>query len=285
MQSNESDTYCQDIFSNSTSYLYMDSTSYPVLISVAKTLRDTISNMTSSILGRDVNPVKVEPPVFGMANPHFMDFVAPGIFIYAAFISAVASTALVFVRHRSDGTLQRMFVGGMRAYMCILGRQLREMLFLLTNNGTVMIVGILVFNVPCFGNGFLLFLLLFMLGLVGFGWGLVIAAFCRSELVCAQVALTSVLPVLLLSGIIWPVEAMPEWIAICARFFPTTWACEAARSIMLRGWGFEHTTVWLAFLIVAVWAAVLDVAASILLSYSLTPPRWCSRRAATVKPG
>lgn len=63
--------------------------------------------------------------------------------------------------------------------------------------------------------------------------------------------------VLLLSGILWPVEALPEWIQPVSYALPTTWTAEAFRSIMIRGWGLESTVVLTAFAFDAVFAVVM----------------------------
>jgi len=43
-------------------------------------------------------------------------------------------------------------------------------------------------------------------------------------------------PSMLLSGVIWPIEAIPEWLRYISYALPTTWAAESMRSVMLRGW-------------------------------------------------
>ena len=45
------------------------------------------------------------------------------------------------------------------------------------------------------------------------------------------------------SGILWPLEAMPTVLRYIAYVLPQTFACEAMRGILLRGWGLEHMEV------------------------------------------
>lgn len=56
-------------------------------------------------------------------------------------------------------------------------------------------------------------------------------------------ALGSFFPVLLLSGVLWPLEAIPQGLRYISYGLPTTWAVEAMRSLMLRGWGIFHQQV------------------------------------------
>ena len=52
-----------------------------------------------------------------------------------------------------------------------------------------------------------------------------------------QLALGSFYPNLLLSGIIWPLEGMPQVLRYLSYILPQTFACEAMRGILSRGWG------------------------------------------------
>ena len=69
------------------------------------------------------------------------------------------------------------------------------------------------------------------------------------------------MPCFLLSGIFWPVEAIPVWLRPLSYAIPPTYAVNATRSVMLRGWGLEHVWVELvamvaftvAFLGLSVW--------------------------------
>ena len=92
-----------------------------------------------------------------------------------------------------------------------------------------------------------------LLGLVGMLYGLFISTVSPEEAHAMQMALGSFFPVLLLSGVIWPLEAIPTGLNYISMMLPTTWAAEAMRSLMLRGWGIDHRAVWGAYLVVLGW--------------------------------
>jgi ABC-type multidrug transport system permease subunit len=54
-----------------------------------------------------------------------------------------------------------------------------------------------------------------------------------------QLGLGSFYPNFLLSGIIWPIEGMPVFLQYLALLLPQTYACEAMRSVLSRGWSIE----------------------------------------------
>ncbi len=86
-----------------------------------------------------------------------------------------------------------------------------------------------------------------LLGWAAMCFGLFISSKAKSEFQAMQINMPIMFPVLLLSGILWPVQALPTWIKPLSWVLPTTWTAEAFRSIMLRGWGLESTAVQIAF--------------------------------------
>jgi ABC-type multidrug transport system permease subunit len=78
-------------------------------------------------------------------------------------------------------------------------------------------------------------LLLLLQGYCGMSYGLAISAGADDETSVLQIAIGSVFPALLLSGIIWPLEGMPEWVRFLTNFSPLTHSAEAMRSISSRG--------------------------------------------------
>ena len=69
-----------------------------------------------------------------------------------------------------------------------------------------------------------------------------------------------VLPTFLLAGIFWPVEAIPSWLRPLSYVIPPSYAVDAIRSVMLRGWGIGEIWVDLvAFLAFAVFFLSLAI--------------------------
>jgi ABC-type multidrug transport system permease subunit len=73
---------------------------------------------------------------------------------------------------------------------------------------------------------------------------LLISAIVRDENEAMEVAIGSVFPAMLLSGIIWPVEGMPDWVQFISNFSPLTHNAEAIRSVASRGKTFMLKICW-----------------------------------------
>jgi hypothetical protein len=71
--------------------------------------------------------------------------------------------------------------------------------------------------------------------------GLMISSLCSTEESVLQLTLASFYPILLMSGIIWPIEAQPLVLAQVSKFLPLTFATDALRCILEKGITFESS--------------------------------------------
>jgi ABC-2 type transport system permease protein len=71
------------------------------------------------------------------------------------------------------------------------------------------------------------------------------------------------MPGFLLSGVFWPLEAIPAWLRPASLLVPPSYAIEATRSVMLRGWGLDM--IWHQLVALVVFAGVLLLLAVISL--------------------
>ena len=108
------------------------------------------------------------------------------------------------------------------------------------------------------GSYILLFTLTLLQGMCGTTIGLIISSICKTQQDATQIALGIFYPNMILSGnilllvvansiiylgILWPLEAMPVVLRYVAYVLPQTLACEAMRSVIMRGWGLDHPVV------------------------------------------
>ena len=88
-------------------------------------------------------------------------------------------------------------------------------------------------------------------------FGLVVSALVRNEQEAVQGTLATFIPLMLLSGTLWPVEAMPWGMKQVAYCLPQTLAVESMRGMMARGWGINHYWVYLGFGVTASWTVIM----------------------------
>ncbi|CAF4658999.1 unnamed protein product, partial [Rotaria sp. Silwood2] len=86
------------------------------------------------------------------------------------------------------------------------------------------------------------------------------------EIETTQVALGSVFPVLICSGIMWPLEGMPPVMRFVSNFTPLTQTVEAIRCIAGRSWSLTHFKVWFGFVNASSWSLGFFIIAAIIFA-------------------
>ena len=168
----------------------------------------------------------------------------------------------MFVVDSKSGVMDRGWSAGIRANEMMLSHSVTQLVILTVQIWILLFFGLVVFQLPMQGSIVLVFVITLLLAFSGVMYGLVIAAVCSEERQAMQLALGSFFPALLLSGIIWPVQAIPSYLRWMSLALPTTWAASAGRDVMGRGWGLADREVWLGILVVVGWNVVLFVIAA-----------------------
>lgn len=250
----------------STVHLYLDMSNYQITLLIQQKVLAAFEGMVSATLNVSVSPVQIDEAVYGNANIQFKNFLAPGMIALVCFAHSIGITAVSFVREKNDGTMDRIYAAGVTSKIIIIGHFFVSNAILLTQTATLLLLVIFGFKVTIEGNIIWVIVFLLALGAVGMSLGLVISGAATIETEAVQLSLSAYFPALLMSGVLWPVEAIPSWLGWAAYALPTTWAADALRSVIIRGWGMTHKGVWTALLIVLAWAVALMAAAVLILN-------------------
>jgi ABC-2 type transport system permease protein len=183
-------------------------------------------------------PLQVK--VFTLFNPEARSalFMVPGLAAYLLAIAAVLLTALTIAGEWERGSMEQLFASPVGRLEIVLGKLLPYLGLGMLQLLLVVSVGAWVFDVPIRGSTTLVFLagLLFLAGMLG--QGLLISVVARNQLVATQAgALSSLLPSMLLSGMLVPIENMPRVLQWLSAVVPARYLVHALRGIMLKGSG------------------------------------------------
>lgn len=184
------------------------------------------------------------------------------------FTLTIGLTALMFVIEKKEGLLDRSWVAGVTTIEIMSAHVTAKLLIMIVQITILIIIANLVFDVTMKGSNFISALILLLQGFCGMSYGLAISSAAEDETSVLQIAIGSVFPSLLLSGIIWPLEGMPSWVRFISNFSPLTHAAEAMRCVSSRGWGFGYFPVWFGILTVIGWSFLFDVVALIIFNAS-----------------
>ena len=235
----------------------LDNSNQQVTNTILLEVRDAMQEANGGQL-----PMDIADPIYGDRDPSFIDFLAPGIMTLVCFMFSTILTTMTFVGERHDGTLDRIFAAGTKPSEVLFGHLGAFSVILIGQVAVVIAIATLGFEIPINGSVLLLFTVCLLLGWAAMCLGLAISSKAKSEFQAMQLNMPLLFPALLLSGILWPVQALPGWLQPVAWVLPTTWTAEACRSIMIRGWGLESTSVQLALLINAIFGVLMLAIAS-----------------------
>lgn len=97
--------------------------------------------------------------------------------------------------------------------------------------------------------------------------GFVVSCSCDNERSATYMAMGSFLPIVMLCGIIWPIEGMHPVVKIFSVFLPLTKSTESLRSILQRGWLISNPNVWIGFASTGIWIVIFLTISILLLKF------------------
>ncbi|XP_030761638.1 ABC transporter G family member 20 [Sitophilus oryzae] len=212
-------------------------------------------------------PIRFEKPIYGYGQPDFTDFAAPGFILTIIFFMAVALTSGAMLLERNEGILERSLVNGITATEMLFSQVLTQFVVMFGQTTMVLIVAFPIFHLTQNGSWLLLFTLTILGGLCGMCFGFVIACTCDTERSATYLALGSFLPIVMLCGIIWPIQAMSPYLLWITDFLPLTQATESLRCVIARGWGIEDPIVYSGFLSLLLWIFIFLTISLITLKF------------------
>lgn len=144
-------------------------------------------------------------------------------------------TSLGVVRERQAGTLEQLAVMPLKPRDVFVGKVAPYFLVAFLDLVIVIVVGLVVFDVPFNGSVLTLALGSVLFLFVTLGVGVLISGVSQNQGQAVQLALMTLLPQVLLSGIIFPLESMAAGVRWLGYLLPLTWFNEIARGVMVRG--------------------------------------------------
>jgi ABC-2 type transport system permease protein len=193
--------------------------------------------------GRGGSSVRIVPQVRMRFNPTLesVNLFVPGLIAILLTVVSALMSAIALSREKETGTLEVLLVSPLRPWQIIVGKVLPYMALGFLNVATVLLAAGFVFGVPFRGSLVLLLAESLLYIVTSLALGVLVAAATSSQRTAMIGALMGLmLPTLLLSGMIFPLTSMPNWLQLIANGVPGKWFLIIARGIMLKGVGIAH---------------------------------------------
>ncbi|MCL6559131.1 MAG: ABC transporter permease [Firmicutes bacterium] len=177
-------------------------------------------------------------------------YMVPAILGIIVTMTMVMMTSMAIVRERERGTLEQLIVTPVKSYELMIGKIIPYIALGYVQITVALLVGVTVFQVPIRGSLLQLYLLTLFFITASLGVGILISNMAKTQMQAFQMSFFILLPSILLSGFMFPREAMPLVIQYIGNVIPLTFYLTIIRGIVLKGIGFSYLVPQVAALMV-----------------------------------
>ena len=210
--------------------------------------------------------LSVESRVWFNPEVRSENFLVPGLMAVIMTLTGALLTSLLVAREYDRGTIETLFVSPATRGEILLGKILPTFLLGLGGLAISVAMAVTLFEVPLRGSLFIVFGAGALFLLATLGMGLLISTTTKNQFVAGQLAImTTFLPAFLLSGFIFNIASMPEWVQALTYLVAARYLVEIFKTVFLVG---------------DVWSIVLPNAAALALMAVgfLMLSRWRTRK-------
>ena len=186
----------------------------------------------------------VRPPIIVETRMRFnptmesSNLFVPGLIALVVTIVSAMMTAVAITREKEMGTLEMLLVSPVWPSTIVLGKVVPYAVLGLINIGIVLGAATLVFGVPVRGSLWLLVAQCLLYVMTTLALGIMISTGARTQRAAMMAALGGLLlPTIMLSGFIFPVDSLPGPLRLISNVVPARWFLVIVRGIMLKGAG------------------------------------------------
>lgn len=204
-----------------------------------------IRNYMTEKMGVQGMPVEITAEYRMLFNQELKSvfmFVPGTITILLMLVSAMM-TSISIAREKELGTMEVLLVSPLRPIQIVLGKVLPYLVLSFINAVTILLLAFFVFEMPVQGSVLLLLAESLLFILMALSLGIFISTVSKTQQTAMMLSMFALmLPTILLSGFIFPIENMPEVLQWLCHAMPTKWFIIIVKDIMLKGVGLAH--VW-----------------------------------------
>jgi ABC-2 type transport system permease protein len=229
-----------------------------IIIDAADPLSSAAAIGAASVAATAASPGARVPPIEVRVRPWYnpalksSSYIVPGLVGLLLSLTLIMLTAMAIVRERERGTLEQLVVTPIGKTTLMLGKIVPFALVGYVQMTVILTLGKLLFHIPLRGSLLLLYGLSAAFIVACLGLGLFVSTIAQTQAQAMQMSFMFMLPNILLSGYMFPRDAMPEpaqWIGLLV---PLTYFLKVLRGILLKDAGIE--AVWPEALFLALFA-------------------------------
>jgi ABC-2 type transport system permease protein len=214
---------------------------------------NTISNYVNAILqqyqkglNKDITIVyQIIPETRMVYNPELKSvyMFVPGVMTIILMLVSAMMTSISITREKELGTMEILLVSPLKPFQVIIGKVFPYIFLSIINAVVIVMLSIFIFKMPVEGSLFLLALESILFIISALALGILISTISATQQTAMMISLMGLmLPVILLSGFIFPISSMPLPLQVISNIIPAKWFIIIIKGIMLKGVGLQF--IW-----------------------------------------
>lgn len=183
-------------------------------------------------------PFQILPEIKMLYNPQgksAYNFV-PGVMGLILMLICAMMTSIAIVREKETGTMEILLSSPLKPIYIILAKAVPYFTLSIANLITILLLSVFVLDVPIAGSLFWLVVLSLLFVFTALSLGLLISTLVDTQMAAMLASgMGLMMPIMLLSGMIFPIESMPKILQWLSAAVPARWYIEAVKKIMIQG--------------------------------------------------
>jgi len=208
-------------------------------------LSSVIADQQRAMSPGAVLPMRIDTQIRMLYNPQLKgapNFV-PGVMALVLMLVCVMMTSIAIVREKELGTMEILLVSPFRPLLVVVAKVIPYLFLSLVNIGTILLLSVYVLGLPIQGSVLLLVTLSTLFIITCLALGLLVSTVATTQAVAMLMSLMGMLlPALLFSGFMFPIENMPIPLQVVSNIVPAKWYYQIVKAIMIKGLGFN--AIW-----------------------------------------
>ncbi|WP_452227847.1 MULTISPECIES: ABC transporter permease [unclassified Lacinutrix] len=214
---------------------------------------NTISNYVNAILqkyqkelNKEITIVyQIVPQTRMVYNPELKSvyMFVPGVMTIILMLVSAMMTSISITREKELGTMEILLVSPIKPIQVIIGKVFPYIFLSIINAVVIVLLSIFIFKMPVQGSLFLLAIESVLFIISALALGILISTISETQQTAMMISLMGLmLPVILLSGFIFPISSMPVPLQVISNIIPAKWFIIIIKGIMLKGVGLQF--IW-----------------------------------------
>ena len=211
---------------------------------------NTVNNYISAILkhyqkelNNDVTTAyQITPQVHMIYTPELKSvfMFVPGVMTVILMLVSAMMTSISITKEKEMGTMEILLVSPLKPFQVIVGKVFPYIALSIINAIVIVVMSIVIFKIPVQGSLFLLGFESVLFIITSLALGIFISTISSTQQTAMMISLMGLmLPVILLSGFIFPVSSMPMPLQLISNIIPAKWFIIIIKGIMLKGVGIQ----------------------------------------------